>query len=246
MGVVRRWAGVCGIIGRMSTIGTLNEKPLHAALKRYLALPDDRFEVPLDRFVIDVVRGDPAAGGLLIEVQTGSFSPLKRKLRKLTEQYQVRLVFPIAAQKWIVKEESGKRRKSPKKGTIYQLFRELVYIPDLLKNPNFSVEVLLIEQEDVRRHLPNKKRRGRWRKDWVTAERRLVKVVERRVFADSADLLQLLPDALPDPFTTKQLAKAIQQKQRVAQQMMYCLRGLDSAEIVGKQGNANLYRLDKG
>jgi hypothetical protein len=39
-------------------IGLLNEKPLHAALKDWYARPEDRFEVSVDGFVIDVVQGD--------------------------------------------------------------------------------------------------------------------------------------------------------------------------------------------
>jgi hypothetical protein len=57
----------------MSGIGLLNEKPLHASLKQWYARPGDRFEVPVDGFVIDVVRDD-----LLIEIQTRNFSSLKR------------------------------------------------------------------------------------------------------------------------------------------------------------------------
>ena len=44
--------------GRSSEIGTLNEKPLHAALKAWYAQPGDRLEVAVDGFVVDIVRGD--------------------------------------------------------------------------------------------------------------------------------------------------------------------------------------------
>ena len=52
-------------------IGTLNEGSLHAALKQVYAEPGDTFEVPLDRFVIDISRDE-----LLIEIQTGSFAAM--------------------------------------------------------------------------------------------------------------------------------------------------------------------------
>ena len=45
-------------------IGTLNEKPLHAGLKEWVARPGDAFEQPVDGYVIDIVRDD-----LLIEIQ---------------------------------------------------------------------------------------------------------------------------------------------------------------------------------
>ena len=42
----------------MAGIGVLNEKPLHASLKDFCARPGDQFEVTVDGFVIDIVRGD--------------------------------------------------------------------------------------------------------------------------------------------------------------------------------------------
>ncbi|MEC7841820.1 MAG: hypothetical protein VX911_02980, partial [Candidatus Latescibacterota bacterium] len=76
-------------------IGTLREKSLHAAVKEWYAEPGDRVEEKVEGFVIDIVRPD-----LLIEIQTRAFLPLKRKLNRLTETHRVRLVHPIAGEKW--------------------------------------------------------------------------------------------------------------------------------------------------
>ena len=100
----------------MSGIGLLNEKPLHASLKEWYAQPGDRFEVAVDGFVIDIVRDD-----LLLEIQTGNFASIRSKLTNLVRSHQVRLIYPIAQEKWIVKlakdDSSGvTRRKSPKRG----------------------------------------------------------------------------------------------------------------------------------
>ena len=82
----------------MPGIGLLNEKPLHASLKAWYAQPGDRFEVPVGGFVIDIVRDD-----VLLEIQTGSFASIKSKLAKLLESHQIRLIYPIAEEKWIVR-----------------------------------------------------------------------------------------------------------------------------------------------
>lgn len=37
-------------------MGTRNEMPLHAALRSWCARPDDRFEVSVDGYVVDIVR----------------------------------------------------------------------------------------------------------------------------------------------------------------------------------------------
>jgi hypothetical protein len=219
-------------------ISTLNESPLHAALKARYARPGDRIEVSVDGFVVDIVRGD-----LLVEVQTRNFAAIKRKLAALTARYPVRLVHPIAREKWIVRlAEDGRtqlsRRKSPKRGGLEHVFEELVHIPRLLSNPNFSLAVLLIQEEEVRRY---DGRRGWRRHGWVTHERRLLQVVDQHLFETPADVCTLVPPTLPEPFTTSNLAAAISKPRWLARKMAYCLREMGALAPVGKQGNAILY-----
>ena len=219
-------------------IGILNEKPLHAALKRWYALADDVTEVSVDGFTIDVVRGD-----LLIEIQTRNLSAIKRKLTALTERHPVRLVYPIAQDKWIVRlSKNGKtilgRRKSPKRGTLELVFEELVSFPQLLARPNFSLEVLLILEEEARRYDGTRNWR---RKGWGTHERRLLQVVDRRLFEAPADMQTMIPASLVEPFTTTQLAEAINQPLWLAQKMAYCLREMGAIKAVGRRGRGILY-----
>jgi hypothetical protein len=46
---------------------------------------------------------------------------------------------------------NNSRRKSPKRGTPLQIFDELVSFPQLQLRPGFSLELLLIQEEEVRR-----------------------------------------------------------------------------------------------
>ena len=223
----------------MTGIGLLNEKALHASLKQWYARPEDRFEVPVDGFVIDIVRDE-----LLIEIQTGNFSSIKSKLTKLTRCHRVRLVYPIVQEKWIVRSATGNvkgatRRKSPKRGRMEDLFWELVSIPQLLLNPNFSLEVLMIRGEEVR-HYPAATRR--FRKGWLIEGRRLLEVLDQRSFGQSADWLRFLPDGL-ELFTTADLASRMNTRLELAQKLAYCLREARMIELIGKRGRANLYRV---
>jgi len=218
----------------MPTIGLLNEKALHASLKQWYARPGDQLEVAVDGFVIDIVRDD-----LLIEIQTRNFSSIKSKLTNLVRCHRVRLVYPIVQEKWIVRSanDSGDqaiRRKSPKKGRMEDLFWELVSIPQLILNPNFSLEVLMIRGEEMRRR---KVRRG-----WLIEGRRLLDVLDQRSFGHSADWLQFLPDGL-ESFTTSDLASRMNTRRELAQKMAYCLREARMIELIGKRGRANLYRV---
>lgn len=225
----------------MSAIGILNEKPLHAGLKEWYARPGDQFEVSIDGYVVDIVRDN-----LLIEIQTGNFSSIKRKVHALAALHPLRLVFPIAREKWIVRLAKGSgsemlsRRRSPKRGDIDALFRELVSFPRLMTNPNFSIEVLFIQEEEVR----YQDRRRRWRRGgWVTKERRLLDVLDRKVFAEPKDLLRFIPSGLIEPWTTQDLSEANGLPRWIAQKIVYCLRESGVVRVVGKKGNSILYAI---
>ena len=218
-------------------IGLLNEKPLHADLKDWYAHPGDQFEVKVDGFVIDVIQD-----GVLVEIQTGNFSSIRGKIRQLTKNHVVRLVYPIALEKWITKfDENGKqasRRKSPKRGQVVEIFQQLVSFPDLLACPSFSLEVLLIQEEEIRRY---DGRKGWRRRGWVTEEHWLLQVIESHVFQDLADLWALIPTGLPAQFTTSDLAYEMQISRRLSQQVAYCLRKAGLIEVIGKRERSNLY-----
>ena len=219
-------------------IGTLNEKALHAALKAWYTRAEDRVEVRIDNYVIDLVRG-----GLLVEIQTKNFSSIKRKLLHLTAQHPVRLVYPIALEKWIIKtKKSGEeilgRRKSPKRGKVVDVFSELVSFPQLVSNHNFTLQILMILEEEVRQF--DKSRAWR-RRGWVTQERRLLQVVDQQTFETPGDMLELVPTNLVEPFSTSELAAAIGRPRWMAQKMAYCLRKMGAITPAGKQRNATLY-----
>ena len=221
-----------------SPIGTLNEKPLHAALKEWYAEPGDRFEVEVDGFLIDLVRSD-----LLVEIQTGGFSGIKQKLWTLTEAHRLRLVYPVAQEKWIVKlagngQSEISRRKSPKRGQVEDVFAELVSLPRLITRPNFSLDVVLIQEEEARVHEAGRAWR---RRGWVTYERRLLQVLARHTFETGMDLAGLLPASLCGEFTTADLASALSRPRWLAQKMAYCLRKAGLIEAVGKKGRSVLY-----
>lgn len=220
-------------------IATLNEKPLHAALKEWYREPGDLAEAPVEGFLVDLVRGV-----LLIEIQTRNLAAIRRKLRELSRNHPVRLVYPIAQEKWIVRlpeegEEPLGRRKSPKRGVLDDVFEELVSLPRLLAHPRFSLEVLMIREEEVRRYDPNRA----WRRHhWTIEERRLLEVLHAHLFEAPSDMRALLPDSVGEPFTTAELAEAIGRTRRRAQQMAYCLREIGQIVQVGRERNGILYK----
>jgi hypothetical protein len=218
----------------------MTEYSLHSEIKDWYSGSGDELEVKVEDFIIDVLRGD-----LLIEIQTGNFSAIKKKLIKLLlNDNQVRLVYPIAKLKWIVHmSRSGefvRRRRSPKKGKLTDLFYELVHAPSLIKDRNFSLEVLLIEEEEVRCN----DGRGSWRRRGISVkDRKLLNVFDRTVFEDSQDFLELLPKELDGYFTNKVLASKLGISIRLAQKITYCLRKMGAISIAGKKRNEFLFQV---
>jgi hypothetical protein len=218
----------------------MTEYTLHSEIKRWYMGSGDELEVKVDDFIIDVLRDN-----LLIEIQTGNFSAIKKKLNKLLlNSNQVRLVYPIAQLKWIVHvSRSGefvRRRKSPKKGKVTDLFYELVHAPSLIKDKNFSLEVLLIEEEEIRCN----DGRGSWRRRGASVkDRKLLKIFDRIVFEDSNDFLEFLPEELNDHFTNKVLAQKLGVSVRLAQKITYCLRKMDAISVAGKRRNQLLFQV---
>ena len=219
------------------TIGTLGEKSLHADLKAWLAQPGDEVEVPLDGFVIDIVRG-----GTLLEIQTRHLYAMKRKLDRLLPHHPVHIFYPIAAEKWIVRETAVSlpisRRKSPKRGQPADVFAELVRLTGYLTHPNLTLHLLLTQEEEIWRD----DGQGSWRRGrWSRHDRRLLAVIGQVTLAGSADYLALLPPHLPDPFTNQQLAEAVPCRPALAQKISYTLRHIEAITLAGKAGNAHLY-----
>jgi hypothetical protein len=217
----------------------MTEHSLHSKIKDWYKISGDELEVKVEEFIVDIRRGT-----LLIEIQTRNFSAVKRKLSTLLLNHQVRLVYPIPKVKWIVHvSQSGefvRRRKSPKKGKLIDLFYELVHTVSLIGERNFSLEILLIEEEEVRCN----DGRGSWRRRGVRIiDRKLLKVFDRIVFRDSRDFLTFLPKELDEYFTNKVLALKLGVSVKLAQKITYCLRKMGAISIAGKKKKELLFQV---
>jgi hypothetical protein len=216
-------------------IGGLNESPLHAALKRLLTPEHACFEVELDGYVIDAV-----CDGMLIEIQTSGVGALRPKLERLLPRHPVRLVIPVAAERWIVRRGAERelgRRRSPKRAALLDALAELVGIPDLLDHPNLEVEAALVHDEEVREHRPG----SAWRRrGWVTVERRLLCLASRQRLAGARAWLDALPPDLPEPFTTRDVA-GHPARVAVARRAVYVLREAGVLVPRGRAGRAPTY-----
>lgn len=221
-----------------SGVGTLQETSLHASLKQWYFRPGDLLETGVDGSIVDLVRGS-----LCIEIQTQHFGALRKKVSSLLKNHAVRVVYPVPAERHIVRidintDQALSRRKSPKRGTYLDLFTELVHITQIVKQNNFSLEVLLIREDLV--IVDDGK--GSWkRKGWSISDRRLVDVLSSKLFTKPGDYRELIPAGLTTPFTVRDLASSIRYPRYLASKMAYTLREIGVIETVGKKGRSFLY-----
>jgi hypothetical protein len=216
------------------------ETSLHRDLKTLYADQDAQFEVSLDGYRIDVI-----SDGRLVEIQHGSLTAIRDKVNDLLKKHEVVVVKPIVARKTLVKRASKdgpitSRRLSPKRGTFFDLFDDLIHFTRVFPHKRLTLEVPLVEIEEWR--YPGHGRRRRWSKnDYEIEDQKLVAVHETYHLKTAADLVRLIERPMPQPFHTGHLAESLQVRRWVAQRIAYCFRQTGAVREVGKQGNTRLY-----
>ena len=216
-------------------IGTLSEKSLHHTIKTYISPVAETQEVKCGKFVADIL-----CDGHIFEIQTRGFEHLRRKLEFFLPDFEVTVVHPIPAKKWVVKMnrhtgECGEKRKSPKKCTMYDVFSELYKIRPFIAHPHFSLRLFLLEVTDYRITSGNPKDRGE------RFERMPSALLEDVTLYSLLDYGVFLPKELPTPFTSKDLKTAAKISLSLAQLTLLVLTDLGVVKRVGKSGNAYLY-----
>ena len=173
------------------TIGTFNEKRIHRAIKRFITEDETCYEIKVGSSVADVVFG-----GIIHEIQTGSFFPLTKKIAAYlaNSENEVRVIYPVATKNTVVRLDTStgevlrKRAMNTKKGVL-SILPELIYLSDFLKNPRLCFDIYLIETEE-RRYSDNVYRyRKKGRRDSETFPVTLSGIVSLETTDDFAALL---------------------------------------------------------
>lgn len=222
------------------------ETSLHRDLKLHYASTLEQTEVVVDGFRIDAVSDC----GELIEIQHASLGALRDKTKKLLdhEEHRLRIVKPVIVRKRLVtltrKDGKAKRsRWSPKRGDLLDMFEDLVHFSTIFPRDRLTLEIVLIESEEIR---VDRKVTGWRKKKYKCLDQKLVQVQQRVELRSNADLLSQLPmEHLPMPFDTAELAAAMHRPRWFAQKVAYCLRKTGATQMAGKRGNSQLYRVRK-
>lgn len=192
---------------------TLNESDLHHSLKiLYSETYDGKTEVEQNGYVYDIVTKN----GNIIEIQTANLAKLLPKIKEtISKGHNIKLVHPVVTTRKIAlyndKGELISKRKSPKKVTIYDSFKELTGIYPILLDPHFSLELVEVEitEERLRTEEPVQtlNQRRRYKKNWLKTNKKLENIVRIIKLNKSEDYIKLLP-ALPEVFCAKDINTA--------------------------------------
>lgn len=238
-------------------IGTLSEKSVHSVLKFYFA-PDEAFhEQKIGTFVADI-----CIDGEIYEIQTKQFYLMKRKLEYFLKDHEVTIVYPVSLENtlhWVecdAENEPGisssvhfdnskKRRittsrKTRKKGMPYLFFHELYGIKDFLHHPNLHFIVAVMATEEYRLldgYGPQKKIRA------TKTDKVPLALLDLITIRTPEDYKQLLPEGLPEEFTSEIFAKIAGIGRKLAQTALNVLHEMKVVERIGKQGKAYVYIL---
>lgn len=224
----------------MNSIGVLNEYTIHNQLKSEYAGPDDITEQKLEGFIIDIIKKTE-----LVEIQTKNFSGIKPKLKKLLVKHKVRLVHNIPSVKWLIRtDKSGNitsRRKSPKKGNMYHLFDELIYLIDIVPDPKFSLEIVITEEEEIRQD----DGKGGWRRKGLSIkDRKLIRIIEKVKVNKLEDYFKIYPFSIKEPFSTRDVAGDLNISIYLAREIVYFFKNTGLIKCTGKKGNLLLFVKD--
>lgn len=237
-----RLAGMLHLQNRQG-IGTLSERSLHAVLKYWME-PDEAFhEVKVNGLVADIFDGRR-----VVEIQTRSLYSLGKKLERLLPDYPVTVVVPVVRRKslvWMDPEtgEAAPPRKSPRVGGFADVFGELFRLDPFLGHPRLTMLFVEVDVEEyrIRDGWGNGGKRGSHRAE------RIPTAMGRRLEVNAPlDYASLLPEGLPDPFTTADLRKCGRLSAKKAGDAVRTLYRLGALERTGKKSNAYLYRIPVG
>jgi len=223
---------------RHSSVTQKKESNLHRFLKfRYSE--DGATETPVGDYVCDGLSD----GGEYIEVQTGSFGSLKDKIDFLTRSGKVRIIHPIISQKSIELYDSDgsllRRRKSPLKGSAWNLFNALIYAPEFPLLKNLAIELAIVDV--VEKRIDDG--RGSWRRRGVSISDRLVGAYHQSVILSKPkDYLQFIPFGKNERFSVRDLALKAGINVALARKTLYVLAKMGLVERIGKEGRLPLYQ----
>ncbi len=224
------------------SIGTKQEKTLHQTIKYYLSLNEEEHEVKLDKKIVDIYKDNE-----IYEIQTQGFDKMRDKLETLLPNHSLTIVFPIAHIKtlYLISDlgEVESVRKSPKKQSPFEIFKELYKIKSYLKSPNLHFKIIMFNSDEFRDIVPKKHVRS---KGYKRSDQFVKEIVKEYDIYSSNDFNKLLDEInLKDEFTTADIKKLTKVSLKTSVLVLNILLYLGVVEKIGNKNRYILYRRKK-
>ena len=233
------------IRGMHGSVGTQNEKLIHATLKNYYAPYSDEQEIKIGRYFADAVSENG-----VFEIQTKSLYRLKDKLTDFTAATRVTVVHPMEYETRTVyiNRDSGEIVKETpfrKAEQRAKIFEELYSIREFLQNERLTIIIAKLKVEK-RVYFSGKvipDLRNRQAKKKCVIEKIPLDLLEEIVLANKQDYAErYLPNELPEEFTKKDFCKAA--KETTHSLRLEVLRAAGVITQTGKIGRSYVYKLE--
>lgn len=231
--------------GFHGSVGTQNEKLIHATLKNYYAFFSDEQEIRIGSFFADAVSEDG-----IFEIQTKALYRLKEKLRTFLEYSRVTVVHPVIGEyrTLFISEDSGEivdETPPRKQYSKLKLFEELYSIREFLNDENLSIIIVRLKTEKRvyfrGEKLPDMRSKSARKKCLI--KQVPLEIAEELILDIPRDYAEFLPEKLPEKFTKKQLCAAAKESRSSLRTEV--LRTVGLINKVGEVGREFLYEVNE-
>ncbi len=229
------------IRGMHGSVGTQNEKLIHAVLKNYYAPYSDEQEIKIGRYFADAVSEEG-----IFEIQTKALYRLKEKLQDFTAAAFVTVVHPVEYETRTVyiNTDSGEIVKETpfrKKDPRVKIFEELYSIRDFLghEKVRFILARLRVEKRVYFSGEKLPELRDRRVRQKLHIEKVPMALLSETILHSSEDYRIYLPEGLPQEFTKKEFMRLI--KEGAGSLRLEVLREARLIQQVGKKGRSYVY-----
>lgn len=239
-------AAMIRIRGMHGSVGTQNEKLIHAVLKNYYAPFADDQEIRIGKYFADAVNENG-----IFEIQTRKLYALKEKLAAFTEAAQVTIVHPVEAMTrnvYInvntgeVMQETPYRRVNSRQ----KIYQELYSIREFLSNPKITI-ILAKLRTEKRICSPGDKipdMRSRSVRKRLEISKIPLELLEEITLRLPEGLRLYLPEGLPERFTKKDFCRIA--KEPESSLRLEVLRAAGLIKQVDIQGHCYVYSVSLG
>lgn len=231
--------------GMHGSVGTQNEKLIHAALKNYYAPYSDDQEIRIGKYFADAVNEDG-----IFEIQTRHLYALKEKLEAFTEASRVTVVHPVEVKTRTVyvNSDTGEVLDETPFRTMFRklaMFEELYSIRKFLSDSRVTIIIAKLKTERRVAYpgdkIPDLRNRSVRKK--AQTMRIPLEIVEEIRMPLPGGLRFFLPEELPETFTKDEFCKLT--KEPASSLRLEVLRAAGLIVQVGTLGRKYVYSVNK-